>query len=189
MSPDRSRMLMVLLGTLLAVKFALLPWWEHQQAAIESLQVTTDRLDKSEAVLRHQGPILAAAKALETEVSTVLKRFPEADDEASFRLSQQQALTERLQSKGLKLNMFDWTLSGPLKDGPLHFSRLRLQSTGDIPNIARFISELEADAPNLFIRDVILTPRNPLRDGSQGATVEFSIVADAYFRPRPAKGS
>ncbi|MBM4231538.1 MAG: hypothetical protein FJ184_12470 [Gammaproteobacteria bacterium] len=184
MTPDRSRLLIALLGALLAVRFAFLPWWEQQQAAIESLQVVTDRLDKSEAVIRYREQILASARSLEQEVAAVLNKLPESDDDESFRLSRQQQLTEKLQAAGLRLNVFDWTLAGNLDGASLRFSRFRLQSTGDIASIARFVSGLEVEGPSIIIRDLIVTPRNPLRDSAPGATVEFSVVADAYFRPR-----
>ena len=183
MNTERSRLLMVLLGALLAVRFIFLPWWEYQREKIDSLQIVTERLDKSEAVLRYRAPILASAGALEKEMSTVLGAYPKAADDEAFRLSRQQEVTEQLQAKGLRLSVFDWTLAGDLEGTSLRFSRFRLQSTGDVANVARFISALEASAPSLYIRDLIVTPRNPLQNGAPGASVEFSLVVDAYFQP------
>ena len=182
MTNERTRTLLFLLAALLAVRFVLLPWRESQDEALERLQVLTDRLDRSEAVYANREVIKKTLAKLEKATEATRVRFPDAADEAAFRLEQQQAISSKLGAAGLTVSEFNWVLSGESPETNLKFSRLRLQTSGDVGAIARFVSALETADPHLLVREMILSPVNAQQISLGSSATQLTLIVDAYYR-------
>ncbi len=182
MTSERTRTLLWLLAVLVAVRFVLLPWRESQDESLERLQVLTDRLDRSEAVFANRAVITDALGKLEKSTEATRSRFPDAPDEAAFRLEQQQAVSDKLEAVGLSVSEFNWLVAGELVDANLRFSRFRVQTSGDIGAIARFVSSIETSDPHLLVRELTLTPVNAQQIGLGSGSTQLTLLVDAYYR-------
>jgi hypothetical protein len=182
MTNERTRTLLLLLATLVAVRFVLLPWRESQDESLERLQVLTDRLDRSEAVYANRELINKSLAKLEKSTEGTRARFPDAADEAAFRLQQQQAVSGKLEAVGLPLSEFNWVVGGELADANLRFSRFRLQTSGDVGAIARFVSSIETTDTHLLVRELTLTPVNAQQISLGSSSTQLTMLVDAYYR-------
>ena len=181
MNADRRRFLVGVLLSLLAVKFAIMPWIESQSDSRERLDVLTKRLDRSVGVVLNRSAITSSAAALEKANRTERAKFPEATRVETFRLWAQQRVTGFVQAQALQLEAFDWILDQEPGGGGLGFIRGRITIRGDMRNAASLLGNLEGSLPNMVVREVSFTLEPPAR-GPNDVRVVMTLVADYYFR-------
>ncbi len=182
MSRVRVRWLLGALFILTVVKFGILPWSEWQNEQRDQLKILDSRLVKSELVLSNQAAIDLSLAALSKSIGSLDARFSKFADEESFRLAEQQRVTQELEKHNLSLVSFDWLLSGTDDATELRFSKFRVQATGSISSQARFLGSLEGGQGAVLFREVVLSPREPLSAPTSSAVVEMTLVADSFFR-------
>lgn len=182
MNSARNKVLLALALSLAAVKFLLLPWIEGQAQAIERLQVLTQRLDRSAAVVQNREAIRKAVEDLEVSTRLARDRFPDAADVAGYRLSVQQAVGAAGSSAGVSVKAFEWVVDGEAKPARLAYSRARVQFEGGFSSLVRLQANLEATYPNMVVRELNLSSAGMIGAPDE-SLVSLTLVADFYFRP------
>lgn len=182
MTEQRYRLLVLIALILAAVKFLLVPWIEKQGEAAEQLSVLTRRLDRSEGVIQNRVAIERSRQEVEATISDARKRFPDAADASAFRLDAQQKITAVGTQTGLSLKIFEWILDEQVPEARLGYSRARIQFEGGFMNLVKAQTTLEADFPNMVIREFIFNAATPIGSANQ-SLASLTVVADFHFRP------
>ena len=183
---DRRRMLLAIAATLAVARLVVVPWVEAQGAARERLQVLTQRLDRSAAVIGSREKVLAAREELRAATELALGPFPVADSVDAFRLDAQRQVAGIVESVGLQVSLFDWLLDGQVDKAGLRSGRIRLQVEGPVGDVARLHGELEGRLPFLAARDVQVNFQGMGPDLSE-VRASLTLVADLYYREQAAK--
>lgn len=180
----------VLVGAALvlaALRFLVVPWISQQDERRQQLEVLTQRLDRSQAVVGKKDAILGAQAKLEAQVSEARERFPVATDVDQFRLDQQRRISTLATQRGLKVLVFDWLVSGDVNDAGLAFGRASVQVEGPVDRIIIVHGELEGSLPYAAVREFSMNPRYPA-PGPTADVAAATFVVDLFYRPevRPA---
>ena len=182
MSASRLRYLLGLAIVLAAIRFLLVPWWEHQADGVERLQVLTKRLDRAEGVIENRSAIAKAVDEVEAATVTIRRRFPNAVDLQSYRLDIQQKVSASVSQSGLVIRLFEWAVDGGVKEARLQFVRARFQVEGPFRQLVATQANLETGFPNMAIRELNLVAP-ALIAGPDDSPAVMTVVADFYFRP------
>lgn len=181
----RYRQLLWLAVALASARFILFPWLGLQADWRDQLDVLTQRLDRSEALLANQAFIEQTLTRVRNEHQSLLIRFPVATDDESFKREAQQNISAIATELGLRVTYFDWLESVDSVDN-LGAQRVRLTAEGGMRSLALLQSELEARMPHLFIRGLSYDLRAPI-----GGSWEFPSSAtwtfDLHYRKSGAK--
>jgi hypothetical protein len=169
---------------LAAVRFLVIPWLESQADTREQLEVLTNRLDRSTGVVLNRDAITNTLSKLEKANETDRARFPRSEDAESFRLEAQQRVTGVVEAQGLRIDVFDWVLDGPVDSTGFGFVRGRINFTGDMRSLALLLGALEGELPNMVVREAIYNFVNPVT-GSGEFRANLTLVADFHFRRAP----
>lgn len=181
MNPQRTRFLLVVLAVLGAARFLLIPWLDHQSESIASLTVLTKRLDRAVALIQNREQIGASLGRAERETLAVRGRFPQAVDLETFRLSAQERVTEAASRRGFGIKLFEWAADGELKQAGLRYSRARLQFEGGFRDLATLQADLEANFPNMLVRELSVASPTAIR-APDDVIISMNLVVDFYFR-------
>jgi hypothetical protein len=182
MNADRTKWLLMAVLLLAVVKFVVMPWREQQAESAQSLQVLTQRLDRSAGVVLNKEKILITRDQLRRANAPVAALFPLSSGDAEAQLSVQSSMDAVLQRHGLKLGLFDWVATNVEAGGSLRYSRFQLQTSGETSVLARFLADVESGSQQIVIREVSLQGQPLLRGASAGDQSELRLVADVYFR-------
>ena len=181
----RYRQLLWLAVGLASVRFIIFPWFDLQADWRDQLDVLTQRLDRSEALLASQAAIEQTLSRVRKEHQTLFIRFPVATDDESFKREAQQSISTIATELGLRVTYFDWLEAVDSVD-ELDAQRVRMTVEGGMRSLALFQGELEARMPHLFIRGVSYDLRTPI-----GGSWEFPSSAtwtfDLHYRQGGAK--
>lgn len=189
MSDPRARALLIVALVLAAVRFALMPWLEWQGEKREALQVLTQRLDRSEGLVRSRSAIERNATALFAESQKAKAVFPVVTSGEAFRLQSQQQLTALAQQFGVSVKVFDVLTEGDVDRLSLRFIRVRLQVEGAARFVARFHGEIEGRMQNAIVRSVRFESNVVPLVAPGEAIVQAALMADLYyFAGPPAAG-
>lgn len=181
MDSGRRRLLIGFLIALVSIKFVVLPWLTIQSDQRERLDVLTKRLDRAIGVIANRGSITSSLADLERANSDDRQRFPQAPGLEGFRLQEQQRVVGLLESKGLKLEAFDWILDSPPDGTGLGFCRGRLSLRGELRMLALLLGEVEGRLPNMVVKEVSFNLERPAR-GALDTNAVVTLVADYHFR-------
>lgn len=182
MSVGRTRLMLFAVFLLLAIKFLLIPWRDQQMDSIQSLQVLTQRVDRSVGVVQNKEKILETRDQLRRSNAPVAAQFPLFSGDEDAQLSFQSSMDATLQRHSLKLGLFDWVATNVDAGGPLRYSRFQTQTIGEIGVLARFLADVETDFSHVVIREASLQGQPLLRGATAGDQAELRLVADVYFR-------
>lgn len=184
MGNDRLRLLLGVVAVLAALRFAVVPWLNAQNEQRQYLELVTQRLDRSSAVVHNRERIEVAMQKLGKVESGVRGQFPRAGSVDQFRLEAQQAITGIVEGAGVKLSLFDWLVDGDVPEARLAYGRARVSVEGTLADVLRAHGDIEGALPNAAVREITLEAREPARSaGSQDTTA--TLVVDLYFESPP----
>ena len=188
MGNDRLRWLLGVVAVLAALRFAIMPWVNAQNEHRQYLQLVTQRLDRSSAVVHNRERIEAARQKLGKVESQVRGQFPRAESADQFRLDAQRAITGIVEGAGVSLKLFDWLLDGEVPEARLAYGRARVNVEGTLANVLRAHGDLEGALPYAAVREITLEAREPARSAGTQDTMA-TLVVDLYFESAaPAAG-
>jgi hypothetical protein len=177
---ERYRVLLIVALALAAVRFVVVPWVDHQGERRDSLQVLTQRLDRSEGLVEARETILKQSTTLTAAAQAARTPYPVALNSDEFRLLAQQQLSMLAQESGIIVTVFDVLLEGEQKEANLQFVRVRLQLEGALNRMARFHGEIEGRLPYALLKSLRIDSSYPIA-GPGDPTVQGSLTADLYF--------
>jgi len=183
MDESRRNTLIAVALVLAVLQFLVVPWIASQSEARERLQVLTNRLVRSQAVLENKVAIQSAERTMIAEASKTTDRFPQFQTVDTFRLEMQPKIVGVATANGLTVTSFSWLIDGKVEGSGLQFARARVQWAGSARSLATVQAQLETGFPNLFIRDVGVAGVG----GGPGVNVpdagaSLTLVIDLYFR-------
>ena len=181
MHPERRQLLVGILVALLAAKFLILPWIQAQSDARERLVVLTNRLDRSIGVVLNRNAITTTLEQLSKTNALERVKFPQSKDNGSFQLEAQQRVTETIEQRSLRIEVFDWILDGAPDSSGIGYIRGRILVRGDQRTIGLLLGALEGQFQNMVVREVLFNFEYPSRGSLENRTT-MTLVADFYFR-------
>lgn len=177
---SRNKFFLAVAASLAAVKFVLLPWLDNQNDARVSLEVLTQRLDRSLGVIQNRVQIITAEQSLREATGKNLVRFPYFPALDAMKLDVQVRVGEMAKAQNLRTGLFEWILAGEAEGTGLQFGRARLQVSGELRKLAVFHGELESAFPNMVVRELKIESVPVDRFDEYGGT--FTIVSDFYSK-------
>ena len=124
MGDARVRMLLVLAAVLAALRFAVVPWMQQQAEQRQQLEVLTQRLDRSVAVVQNAEAMQAALGKVVEVTEAARAPFPLVDDRERFRLDAQRMLAGVAQRGGVSVTLFDWVVDGEAPQAGMAYGRV-----------------------------------------------------------------
>lgn len=182
MADQRTKALIVLAVLLGATRFIAVPWASSQNEKHERLELVTERLDRSKALLSGGKGILASEKDLEASVSVAQAIFPSINDVAAFRLDTQRKVSSIAQANGATVSLFEWLLDGAVPGAQLSFGKVRLSLEGPLEKLVGSHGALEAEMPYAMTRELDLDADSSLV-GLDNTEARLNLTMDIYFRP------
>ena len=180
MNEPRYRLLLIFALVLAAIRFVIVPWVAHQGERRDSLQVLTQRLDRSETLVGARESILKQAGTLTAATRAARARYPVAQNSDEFRLLAQQQFSMLAQEAGIMITVFDVLLEGEQQEANLKFVRARVQIQGALNRVARFHGEIEGRMPHAAVRSFRIDSPMPIA-GPGDPTVQGSMTVDLYY--------
>lgn len=184
MADTRAKWLLGVAALLAIARFVLVPWVEAQNAQREQLEVLTQRLDRSEGVVRNRDAILQARDGLVQESAAMFSVYPSAADEDP-RLAAQRSLNALATRAGLQVTLFDWLLEGEVSEAGLAYGRASVRLEGPLDKLILMHGELEGSMPSAAVRELQVRLRGPA-GGPTAAPASASLVIDIFYRPAPS---
>lgn len=183
MADPRVRWLLGVALVLVALRFAVVPWMQAQEERRQQLEVLTQRLDRSAAVVEDKAEILAAQGRLESISKAARAIFPEVEDKERFRLDAQRMLSGIAGRGDVKVTLFDWIVDGESASAGLAYGRVNASLQGPLDSLVAVHGQVEGEMPFAAVREVKLeTPGN----GASGLAEESAtllLVIDLFYRP------
>jgi hypothetical protein len=183
----RVRWLLGLALVLAALRFAVVPWMQAQVEQRQQLEVLTQRLDRSAAVVANARAILAAQGKVAAAAAAARAPFPEVSDKEHFRLEAQRMLAGVASRGGAKVVLFDWVVDGEDTKAGLAYGRVNATLQGPLDRLVAVHGQIEGEMPFAAVREV------KLELGTGGGTAELNdrvatlaLVMDLYYRPAAA---
>lgn len=189
MGDARVRTLLVLAAVLAALRFAVVPWMQQQAEQRQQLEVLTQRLDRSVAVVQNAGAMQAALGKVVEVTEAARAPFPLVDDRERFRLEAQRMLAGIAQRGGVSVTLFDWVVDGEAPQAGMAYGRVNASLSGPLDSLVAVHGALEAEMPFAAVREVKLDLSRGARPGLSKDPATLVLVMDLYFRPRSAPAS
>jgi hypothetical protein len=181
MRTDRTRLLLIVVGVLLLLRFGVVPWVRSQNEAHDQLEVLTNRLDRSLGVVNNRQPLQAALTRVRADVETLRKRYPAVPNSSQFRLEVQRKLGDVAAANSVQLRTFDWQVDGDVPAAGLAYGHVRVTVEGPLKNVVRLHGSLEGELPYIAVRDLNMNFTSASTADAQ-VTTTASFVIDVYFR-------
>jgi hypothetical protein len=172
--------LLAVVAVLAALRFVVVPWVQAQSEQRQYLELVTQRLDRSSAVVHNREQIGKAVQKIGTVEAGVRAPFPRAASPDAYRLDAQRAITTLAESAGAKVTLFDWLVDGEVPEARLAYARVRVTLGGTLAEIVRAHGDLEGALPNAAVREISLEAREPARSVGNADTTA-TLVVDLYF--------
>lgn len=188
MGDARVRTLLVLAAVLAALRFAVVPWMQQQAEQRQQLEVLTQRLDRSVAVVQNAEAMQAALGKVVEVTEATRAPFPLVDDRERFRLETQRMLAGVAQRGGVTVTLFDWVVDGEAAQAGMAYGRVNASLSGPLDRLVAVHGALEAEMPFAAVREVKLDLSRGARPGLGKDPATLALVMDLYFRPRTAPG-
>ncbi len=189
MGDARVRTLLVLAAVLAALRFAVVPWMQQQAEQRQQLEVLTQRLDRSVAVVQNAEAMQAALGKVMEVTEAARAPFPLVDDRERFRLEAQRMLAGIAQRGGVTVTLFDWVVDGEAPQAGMAYGRVNASLSGPLDSLVAVHGALEAEMPFAAVREVKLDLSRGARPGLSKDPATLALVMDLYFRPRSAPAS
>lgn len=188
MGDARVRTLLVLAAVLAALRFAVVPWMQQQAEQRQQLEVLTQRLDRSVAVVQNAEAMQAALGKVVEVTEATRAPFPLVDDRERFRLETQRMLAGVAQRGGVTVTLFDWVVDGEAAQAGMAYGRVNASLSGPLDRLVAVHGALEAEMPFAAVREVKLDLSRGARPGLGKDPATLALVMDLYFRPATAPG-
>lgn len=188
MGDARVRTLLVLAAVLAALRFAVVPWMQQQAEQRQQLEVLTQRLDRSVAVVQNAEAMQAALGKVVEVTEATRAPFPLVDDRERFRLETQRMLAGIAQRGGVTVTLFDWVVDGEAAQAGMAYGRVNASLSGPLDRLVAVHGALEAEMPFAAVREVKLDLSRGARPGLGKDPATLALVMDLYFRPATAPG-
>jgi hypothetical protein len=179
----------VLAAVLAALRFAVVPWMQQQAEQRQQLEVLTQRLDRSVAVVQNAEAMQAALGKVMEVTESARAPFPLVDDRERFRLEAQRMLAGIAQRGGVTVTLFDWVVDGEAPQAGMAYGRVNASLSGPLDSLVAVHGALEAEMPFAAVREVKLDLSRGARPGLSKDPATLALVMDLYFRPRGAPAS
>lgn len=176
---ERYRRLLMVAVVLAGLRFGVVPWLDWQAAQHDRLQVVSQRLDKSEALLKNTDLLMPALQKIEDEVRQLREPFPSGVREDQFKRESQQQITALVESLGLTVDYFDW-LDAVEAPAGLSGQRARFTISGGMRDLALMQGELESKISHLFVSEVSYRFSGVIA-GAWPTPSAITISADLYY--------
>lgn len=186
MGDARVRTLLVLAAVLAALRFAVVPWMQQQVEQRQQLEVLTQRLDRSVAVVQNAQAMQAARGKLVEVTEAARAPFPLVDDRERFRLDMQRRLAGIAQRGGVSITLFDWVVDGEAPQAGMAYGRVNASLSGPLDSLVAVHGALEAELPFAAVREVKLELPRSVRPGLGKDPATLALVMDLYYRPHTA---
>lgn len=177
---NRSRILLGILAVLLTVRFGIVPWLEWQSGRRVALEVSQNRLLKSEALDADADEITASLASFRERMQGISQRVPREPSSDAIKLRVQQEISQLAAEHGVKISLFEWLAEGEAGSPSLAMVRARMQLAGSGASVALFHSQLEARNGNLIVRQFQHSFGNPTQTPGN-TSVATVIVADVLY--------
>lgn len=182
----RTRVLVMVLAALGAIRFILIPWWQHQVSMREELDLLTKRYERSASVVANRQLIEESERKITASLGQLRPMFAEFAAVEPFQLDAQQKINQIAASHSVRLNVFAWVLDEPVAEGVAHRVRARMLASGKMGDLAVFQAELETRFPSSSVVESNLISSGEMGVGNAGS---LTVVMDFFFLPIPAQAA
>ena len=186
MADPRIRTLLVVAAALAALRFAVVPWVARQAEQRQQLEVLTQRLDRSVAVVQNAEAMQAAFGTVVQVTEAARAPFPLVEDRERFRLDVQRMLAGIAQRGGVSVTLFDWVVDGEAPQAGMVYGRVNASLAGPLDSLVAVHGALEAEMPFAAVREVKLDLPRGARPGLGKDPATLALVMDVYYRPQAA---
>lgn len=184
MVDSRVRTLLVLAAALAALRFAVVPWMQQQVEQRQQLEVLTQRLDRSMAVVQNAAAMQAARGRVVETTEAARAPFPLVSDRDRFRLDAQRMLAGIAQRGGATVTLFDWVVDGEAPQAGMAYGRVNASLSGPLDRLVAIHGALEAEMPFAAVREVRVDLARGAMPGLGKDPATLALVVDLYFRPQ-----
>jgi len=181
---SRVRTLLVLAAALAALRFAVVPWMQQQVEQRQQLEVLTQRLDRSMAVVQNAAAMQAARGRVVETTEAARAPFPLVSDRDRFRLDAQRMLAGIAQRGGATVTLFDWVVDGEAPQAGMAYGRVNASLSGPLDRLVAIHGALEAEMPFAAVREVRVDLARGAMPGLGKDPATLALVVDLYFRPQ-----
>ncbi|WDE13270.1 hypothetical protein [Thalassomonas haliotis] len=156
--------LIAVLLLLVVIKFILLPIFQWQ----EQLSIENNRLEKKAAkiskVLTDDGRVAEVRQQLVRQLKLGESLLFSYQEEAAFKLTQQQVFERLLEKHALKASNIGWQTGSALENVGLVKYQVKIKFDGKFVDVIAMFAELESSTPWLQIHDFNITSKGQKAD-------------------------
>lgn len=179
----RLRWLLGCLAAVLVVRFAFLPWGEWFTEQRTRLEVLTDRLERSNAVLRNRERIVSTLAKHEELIAVARGPFPVESIVTDYKIKVQQSIGAIVgRSSSNNVQTFEWIFEGKAEAQSLRYLRARITIVGTSRALSDAHAALEGEYPNMVVRELSFNATGFGVGDPDGAGQTLTLVSDFFFR-------
>lgn len=179
-SPRDRRMLAVggmVIGTTLLISRGLPIWREWDRRALaESTEVRAE-ITNLEAQSRLLPSLRDSARARSARAHTVRAKLIAAPSVGSAGSSLATQVTEMADALGVKVSAVQIRPDSLFKGNHVRVA-VRLTASGDVRHLADLLSTLESSAAALAVRELTVSPNDPMLPDGRAETLRFQILVE-----------
>lgn len=169
--------LLLLVAILVLIKFVGQPWYQHQQAAREQVDLLNMQLSRALRVMDLPVEINSQQQQLaELRVATEAKLIPYRND-ADFRLRAQQALEGVFAGQKVAIDVFEWLTAQPVADGYLRAHRARLTVEGPLKQTMQALLQAQQQLYGVKVLETQFFPEQAGTNYSGRLVVTLELTA------------
>jgi hypothetical protein len=135
-----------LLVLLIALKLLFVPLLQWQNDTLWSISQNDKRLSRAMGAITHIDSNRAQVGALQQQLGQLQSFFYPSQDEASFKLEQQQWLEALIAEHNFKVSNIGWTFSAQVLGQPLIKHQLSVSFDGDTFDLPRLYLALDSNS-------------------------------------------
>lgn len=183
-SSANTKVYMVVVLVLVAIKFAVMPVIDWQNDIIEEITQHQKRVDKSERLIASGPELLQKLSSFSQEYKTQTEAYPSFADATLFRLETQMSFEILLKADNLRKLRFFWRSDvDEVAFDNLYTASFNVDVSGSIKDIALFHSRLIHEYPQFKVRNMSHSLRaNTQNDKSMGVASSTFTINTYYWR-------
>jgi hypothetical protein len=169
--------LLLLVAILVLIKFVGQPWYQHQQAAREQVDLLNMQLSRALRVMDLPAEINSQQQQLaELRIATEAKLITYRND-AEFRLRAQQALEGVFAGQQVAIDVYEWLTAQPVADGYLRAYRARLTVEGPLKQTMQALLQAQQQLYGVKVLETQFFPEQAGIDYSGRLVVTLELTA------------
>jgi hypothetical protein len=161
--------LLVILVTLVLLRFALVPLLDYQADTKAQLELVTQQLDKAEQLIQSKEQLQQAKQASGQQFNLLQDIFYREENSAQFRLNQQQSMQQQLQDFQIEVSFFDWLGQNEMENAQIEVHQARVILEGNMADLMRAYTEVIAAKTAVKVTEFELKKQQGRRSKNQPA--------------------